>query len=53
MVDALDEELLDELSDDVDELLSVLEPEPSPEPAPAPDVDVLFEDDVDDRLSVL
>ena len=49
MVDAVDEELLDELSDDVDELLSVLEPEP----APPPDVDVLFEDDVDDRLSVL
>jgi hypothetical protein len=50
VVDALEDELLDELSDDVDELLlSVLEPAPSP----AADVDALFEDDVEDRLSVL
>lgn len=54
MVDGLDEVLLDVLSEEDEELLSVLELEPSLEPDPDPDVDdVLFEDDADDRLSVL
>ena len=55
MVDGLGDVLLDDvLSEDDEELLSVLELEPSLEPDPDPDVeDVLFEDDADDRLSVL
>jgi hypothetical protein len=53
VVDALDDELLDELSEDVDEVLSLLEPAPSLDPGAAPELEVLFEDDVDDRLSVL
>lgn len=52
MVEVLDGALLDEPSEDDDELVSLLEPEPSPEPAPEVEEE-LFEADVDERLSVL
>ncbi|MGH9086142.1 MAG: hypothetical protein ACRDYW_11875 [Acidimicrobiales bacterium] len=56
MVEVLDGVLLDALSDDEDELLSLLEPELEPSPEPEADSEVedeRFDDDVDERLSVL